>query len=106
MWNGEKDVGVTVHWVSSKLGEGDIILQRTVPIEKFSSLYALQNKLDYLGADLISEVVPLIKQNSAIRIKQDIANGKTYTKPTLTQERIQSSRLGARSQKEDLFISP
>lgn len=51
LWNGESEVGITVHLVVEELDAGDIVLQDTIPIRRYDTLSSLQGKLDRLGAD-------------------------------------------------------
>ena len=41
LFNGEKELGITVHFVAAKVDTGDIILQKTVPLDYDFSRYDL-----------------------------------------------------------------
>ncbi len=91
LYNGEKEIGITVHFVAAKVDTGDIILQKTVPLEYDFSRYQL-NFEDFLSdfraelvepsAQLIAEAVSLIADGKEQRIKQDTSLGKRYRLPT------------------------
>jgi folate-dependent phosphoribosylglycinamide formyltransferase PurN len=95
LMNGEKEVGITVHFVAPKVDTGDIVLQKTVPLRYDFSRY----KLDYEkfledfraslkepSAQLIVEAVKLIADGKEQRTKQDTTIGKRYRLPTKTEK--------------------
>ncbi|NNE97650.1 MAG: hypothetical protein HKN25_01385, partial [Pyrinomonadaceae bacterium] len=41
LYNGEKEIGITVHFVAPKVDTGDLILQKTLPLEYDSGRYGL-----------------------------------------------------------------
>ena len=65
----QKEIGVTVHRVESKVDVGRVIRSALIPIEPFDDLESLALKADVVGADLIV---------SAIR---DFANGTVTETP-------------------------
>ncbi|MCX7823660.1 MAG: methionyl-tRNA formyltransferase [Syntrophobacterales bacterium] len=70
--NGEKETGVTIHYIDEGVDTGDIILQESVPIDFGDTTVTLYyNKLFPLGVRLVSEAVKLIKEGRAPRIPQD-----------------------------------
>jgi methionyl-tRNA formyltransferase len=91
LFNGEKEIGITVHFVAAKVDTGDIILQKTLPLEYDFSRYNL-NYEDFLNdfraslkepsAQLIAEAVGLIAAGKEQRTKQDTSLGKRYRLPT------------------------
>lgn len=95
LMNGEKEVGITVHFVAPKVDTGDIVLQKTVPLRYDFSRY----KLDYEkflddfraslkepSAQLIVEAVNLIADGKERRTRQDTTVGKRYRLPTKTEK--------------------
>ncbi len=71
---GERETGVTIHWLDEGVDTGDILLQRKVeigPDDTAASLYF--NKLFPLGVEMIAEAVKLVREGKAPRIKQDDA---------------------------------
>ncbi|HOV78614.1 MAG TPA: methionyl-tRNA formyltransferase [Bacillota bacterium] len=69
---GEKETGVTIHYIDEGVDTGDIILQEKVPIEPEDNTVTLYyNKLYPLGVRLTAEAVRLIKEGRAPRIPQD-----------------------------------
>jgi len=91
LFNGEKEIGITVHFVAAKVDTGDIILQKTVPLEYDFSRYGLnyeeflkdfRARLKEPSAQLIAEAVSLIAEGKEQRTKQDTSLGKRYRLPT------------------------
>lgn len=93
LWNGESEVGVTIHWVVEKLDAGDIVMQDTIPIRRYDTLNSLHGKLDRLGAQLVAISARKILLGANSRIKQDTSLGRVYYQPTLKQQRILKKRM-------------
>ncbi len=95
LFNGEKEIGITVHFVAPKVDTGDIILQQTLPLDYDFSRYDL-NFEEFLrdfragltepSAQLITDAVELIADGKEPRIKQDTSLGKRYRLPTKTEK--------------------
>jgi len=94
VWNGETSVGATVHRVEATLDTGPIIAEGTVPIEKHSTLQGLRIRLDALGDRLVCDAVTDMRRGTA-QFRAQPAGGRTYTRPTLAQERQLQRRLVA-----------
>jgi folate-dependent phosphoribosylglycinamide formyltransferase PurN len=90
LFNGESEIGITVHFVEPKVDTGQIILQETVPL-----VYDHGHKLDYdsfiaefsesireRSANLLAETVRLIAHGAAQPRPQDTSLGKRYRLPT------------------------
>jgi len=95
LFNGEKEVGITVHFVAAKVDTGDIILQRSVPLRYDYARYGLnyENFLDDFRAELkepsaqlLAEAIALIAAGKERRTKQDTTIGKRYRLPTKTEK--------------------
>jgi len=95
LFNGEKEIGITIHFVASKVDTGDIILQKTLPLEYDFSRYELDYEnflrdfrasLKEPSVQLIAEAVSLIADGREQRIKQDTTIGKRYRLPTKTEK--------------------
>lgn len=69
--NGENLTGVTTFWLSSKMDSGDIILQREVEVLPSDTRGGLEDRLSYIGAELLKETLIKIKDGTATRIPQD-----------------------------------
>lgn len=95
LFNGEKEIGITVHFVAAKVDTGDIILQKTLPLcydfsrynldyENFLSDFRAQLKEP--SAQLIVDAVSLIAEGKAQRTKQNTSVGKRYRLPTKSEK--------------------
>ncbi|HZH33313.1 MAG TPA: formyltransferase family protein, partial [Pyrinomonadaceae bacterium] len=91
LFNDEREVGVTVHRVATKVDTGDIILQETVPLdydyERFdldfeSFIEDFRGNLKEFCARLVAEAVRRIAEGSAVWEPQDTNRGKRYKLPT------------------------
>ncbi len=98
--NGEREVGLTVHFVASKVDTGDIILQRTVPLQ-YDYSYRLdyeafiddyRRKLQLPCANLVAEAVRMIADGTAQPKPQEPSLGKRYRLP-VKKEKDQLRRL-------------
>jgi peptidoglycan/xylan/chitin deacetylase (PgdA/CDA1 family)/folate-dependent phosphoribosylglycinamide formyltransferase PurN len=85
VWNQEKEVGVTIHFVNEGVDTGDVVLQELIPIFEYDDLHSIQIKLDEVSLSLYPEAVKQIAAGSYMRIKQPQNTGKQYFFPTLTQ---------------------
>ena len=95
LFNGENEVGITIHFVAAKVDTGDIILQKTVSLEYDYARYDL-NWEDFLkdfrfslkepSVQMIAEAVALIADGAEQRTKQDTSLGKRYRLPTKTEK--------------------
>jgi methionyl-tRNA formyltransferase len=69
---GEKETGVTIHYIDEGIDTGDIVLWESVPIDPDDTTVTLYyNKLFPLGVRLVAEAVRLIREGRAPRIPQD-----------------------------------
>ena len=75
--NGETETGVTIMHMAKKLDAGDIVTVRRTPIDPNEDAETLFARLAELGAQLLSETIPLIESGAATRTPQDEAQS-TY----------------------------
>jgi methionyl-tRNA formyltransferase len=69
--DGEKNTGVTIMYMDQGLDTGDIIIQRSTEIGPEETAGELHDRLSVLGAELLSETLPLIAQDKAPRMLQN-----------------------------------
>jgi peptidoglycan/xylan/chitin deacetylase (PgdA/CDA1 family) len=93
--NGESSVGVTVHRVDAGLDTGDILLEESVPVDRFSTLRGLKTKLDRVGVELVCEAVGRLRDGSA-SFRPQPQGGSTNTRPPLALEARVRRQLAAR----------
>lgn len=105
LFNDEKELGITVHFVAAKVDTGDIVLQRTFPLRYDFSRYGLDYEkflADYRAglrkpsAEMIAEAVKLIAENKEERKTQDTTIGKRYRLPVKKEKDELGKRLRER----------
>ena len=69
--NGEKETGVTLHYMTPRPDDGDIAGQKQVPINDEDTALSLYKKLTAASDELLAELLPVIKENKAARTPQD-----------------------------------
>lgn len=69
--NGESETGVTIMYMAEGLDTGDIISQRSTPIDPDETVESLHDRLADIGAQLLGETVTAIDAGTASRIPQD-----------------------------------
>lgn len=104
LFNNENEVGLTVHFVASKVDTGDIILQKTVPLkydpafgadyEQFLSTY--RDGLKAVCAEMVAAAASKIASGEVSPVKQDITQGKRYRLPVKKEKDEMRRRLAAR----------
>lgn len=69
--NGEKETGITIMYMASKMDAGNIICQRSIPILDTDDNGSMFEKLSFLGRDLLLETLPSIIDGTNQSIPQD-----------------------------------
>ena len=69
--NGYTETGITIMHMAPSLDSGDIITQKSIEITDTDTASSLHDKLSVLGRDLLLETIPMIKDGTAPRTKQD-----------------------------------
>lgn len=85
---GKKESGITIMYMVEKLDAGDMIAQKSIPIESNDHVGTLHDKLSILGADLLLETLPSIFNRTNKRIKQDESMATFAPNITREQEKI------------------
>jgi methionyl-tRNA formyltransferase len=76
--NGERETGVTLHYMVESADAGDIIAQRRVPIDLQDTALSLFRKITAAAAEMLRETLPLIKSGTAPRISQDSSQATEF----------------------------
>jgi len=91
LFNGEKEIGITVHFVAPKVDTGDLILQKTLPLEYDFDRYELDYEsfltdfrigLKEPSSQMMADAIEQIAKGEEKRTKQDTSIGKRYRIPT------------------------
>ena len=79
---GERETGVTVHWMDEQLDHGDMLLQRTLSIEPHDTVHSLvlRSKVG-LGRYLLVEAIELIERGAAPRLPMDPSQASYLSYP-------------------------
>ena len=86
--NGERETGVTLHYMVARADAGDIVAQGTVAIEDSDTALSLSRKLTPLAAGLISRFHPEIVAGCVPRRPQDLSAGSYFGRRTPADGRI------------------
>lgn len=93
--NGDKKTGVSIMYMVKKMDAGDIISQRSIPIEDTDDSGTMFKKLSLLGRDLLLETLPKLISGDVNPVAQD--PDKVVFSPNITSEQEQIDfRLPAR----------
>jgi methionyl-tRNA formyltransferase len=76
--NGEKQTGVTLHYMIDKPDAGDIVGRKEVVIDFADTAKTLYNKLCRAAALLLDDLLPLMKMGLTPSIKQNLEAGSYY----------------------------
>lgn len=104
LFNGESEVGLTVHFVASKVDTGDIVLQTKIPL-RYDDSFGLDHdafiddfrvRLREDSAKLVADAVAAIASGTYDRIAQDTSLGRRYRLPTKKEKDEMRRRLKAR----------
>lgn len=68
--DGEKETGITIMQMDKGIDTGDILLQKTVPIDAHETGESLFAKLEKTGAELIVEALPKIERGEIKPVRQ------------------------------------
>jgi methionyl-tRNA formyltransferase len=82
MLRGEREVGVTLHFMNERFDAGDIILQDTVPIERDDDLNDVHHRLAPVGARLVERGLAELEAGLARAQRQDPKAGRYFPRRT------------------------
>lgn len=87
LYKEEKTGGATVHYMSRKIDDGDIIKQGTVDLSDCKSVFDVVGKTKRLGGKLMVEAIKEIEDGTDVRKKNETQKGRYFTWPTIEQAR-------------------
>jgi folate-dependent phosphoribosylglycinamide formyltransferase PurN len=104
LFNDEREVGLTVHFVETKVDTGKIVMQETVPLEYDFSygedfdafIDDYRKRLVGRCAQLVADAVQALAEGTAVLREQDISLGKRYRLPVKGEKDEMRRRLRAR----------
>ncbi|WP_026906066.1 methionyl-tRNA formyltransferase [Paucisalibacillus globulus] len=85
---GKDETGITIMYMAEKLDAGDILTQKSIPIEKKDHVGSMHDKLSTVGADLLMETLPKLFAEELTPIKQDDSKATFASNIKREQEEI------------------
>jgi UDP-4-amino-4-deoxy-L-arabinose formyltransferase/UDP-glucuronic acid dehydrogenase (UDP-4-keto-hexauronic acid decarboxylating) len=76
--NGEQETGVTLHYMTPRPDDGDIVCQRRIAIAYDDTALSLHEKAATAAASMLDDILPRLKQGTAPRIPQDHVQATYY----------------------------
>jgi UDP-4-amino-4-deoxy-L-arabinose formyltransferase/UDP-glucuronic acid dehydrogenase (UDP-4-keto-hexauronic acid decarboxylating) len=76
--HGEKETGVTLHYMTPRPDDGDIVGQKRVPIDNDDTALSLHKKLATAAAYLLDDLLPKIRENRVERIPQEQSSASYF----------------------------
>jgi methionyl-tRNA formyltransferase len=87
MYHGERQLGLTIHYMAARIDEGEALLQEELPIEPGSSLDAMIVRCKRHGAHCMAKVLRQMHKHEHQPIALDQSKGTYFTFPTLEEMR-------------------
>ncbi len=88
LWNGDEETGITIMYMTKAMDAGDIISQRSIPIESSDDVGVLFEKLAILGGELLVDTLPDLFAGKVQPQVQNEAEVSYAPEITKEQERI------------------
>ena len=82
--HGDATAGVTIMRMDKGIDTGDMFIKKEIPVLPEDTGGSLHDKLADLGAEILLEVLPMLEDGSAVRVKQDDAEASHA--PLLTKD--------------------
>lgn len=92
--NGEKEVGVTVHYIEEGIDTGDIIIQEKIIVEDGDYISDVLEKIKSIYPYVVYKAITLIQKNKTEIIKQDIKAGSYFGKRNAEDGQIDFDNTG------------
>lgn len=80
--NGEKETGVTLHFMTEKVDAGPIVAQQKIPIDPAETALTLTKKVAEAGAQLLLKLVTVLHRGRPKAIAQDAEQASYFGKRT------------------------
>ena len=85
LYCGEKTGGATVHYMSAKIDDGDIIEQGSVDLSDCKTMFQEMKKTKALGGELMVKAIQKISDGTVKSRKNNTEKGRYFTWPTVEQ---------------------
>ena len=77
--DGKEKTGITIMYMADGLDTGDMLLSRELTIKENDNFENIHDGLGMLGAEILVEIIPMLRNGEAVRVPQDDAIS-TYAK--------------------------
>lgn len=83
--NMETETGVSIHFIDEKIDNGDIVVQKKVPIKRFDTFNSLMKNIFSIVPDAMLEAIEVLKTDNyeSKILKNDLSIATYYSSPTL-----------------------
>jgi methionyl-tRNA formyltransferase len=88
LFRGERETGVTIHFVTEEIDRGDIICQEKINVERPDDFLTLTQKGYNIAADLMLSAIKKIESGKFEVMPNDPSKGNYNTVPTLNEALI------------------
>lgn len=85
IFNGEKYGGATVHYMSAKIDDGDIVAQNKVYIGDCKSMFELMERTKRVGGEIMVKAIKAMETGNLERRPNISSEGRYFTWPTAEQ---------------------
>lgn len=82
MAGGERETGVTVHYMSEGVDEGGILAQKKVAITTEDTLHSLMRKCKEAAADAVVETIGRLKDRAVVALPNRVEDGAYFSFPS------------------------
>lgn len=93
LYNGESEIGITVHFVNKELDAGDIIIRGSLAVGKRDTEHALYKEALKLGSKMMVHALSQVESGRVPRIPQDKGELRYYPWPSRRQRTALRRRL-------------
>lgn len=80
--NGEKEAGSTLFFVNEKIDAGDVLIQKTFPVQSEDTLDSFIKRSKRIGAEMVIEGIDKILKNNVHTFPLDMTKGRYFGWPT------------------------
>ena len=84
---GEKETGVTIHWVDEKFDTGHLLLQEKISVAPEDTITSLSYKSAELGATMLCRAIELVEAGNPPHIPQDHSQASYHSWPKPADQR-------------------
>lgn len=86
--NGEKETGITAHFIDDGIDTGDIICQTVIPLTNFDTINSMSKKVSMIEPSFVSDVINNIVDNNFKTQKQINSNNMIYNKKRVPEDSL------------------